>query len=301
MSLLLKTLAFTVALAIQAQAQTYLTNGLVAYYPFNGNANDATGNGNDGTLVGGVSLATNRFGLTNQAYNFNGGGYIQIPNTPALDIADASPITISVWILKTGSGVMHILGKRDGCTAPIQFQMPCDDESVAFSGPQGSGAGAYITPTNWTQLVGECDGTNLLFFTNGVLSMITTNQILGDPASTGLEIGDSGTCAGFVGLLDDVRVYNRALTAAEVQQLYAYEAQQPINSMPQISLIQVVVPSFSNLIAGTNYQLQIAANLSGTFTNCGPVFTATNTTMIYPQYFNVANWSQLFFRLQIAP
>jgi hypothetical protein len=71
--------------------------------------------------------------------------------------------------------------------------------------------------------------------------------------------------------------------------------------LPQVSLANAVQPTFANLILGTNYQLQITTSLSGTFTNYGSAFTATNTTMIYPQYFNVANWNSLFFRLQVAP
>ena len=69
---------------------------------------------------------------------------------------------------------------------------------------------------------------------------------------------------------------------------------------PTVSLIKAVKPSFSYLSVGTNYQLQVSADLS-TWTNQGSAFTATNTSMIYPQYWNVDNWSQLFFRLQVAP
>ena len=64
-------LTITAALAIQAQAQTFLTNGLVAYYPFNGNANDASLNGHNGTNIN-ATLAPDRFGVPNQCYDFNG-------------------------------------------------------------------------------------------------------------------------------------------------------------------------------------------------------------------------------------
>jgi hypothetical protein len=60
------------------------------------------------------------------------------------------------------------------------------------------------------------------------------------------------------------------------------------------------VPTFSDLLIGTNYQLQISGDLN-TWTNQGAVFMATNSTMTYPQYWIVNNWSQLFFRLQVAP
>jgi hypothetical protein len=59
-----------------------------------------------------------------------------------------------------------------------------------------------------------------------------------------------------------------------------------------------VKPTFNNLWVGTNYQLQVSSSLAAGFTNYGSAFTATNTSMIYPNYFDVANWNQLYFRLQ---
>jgi hypothetical protein len=69
---------------------------------------------------------------------------------------------------------------------------------------------------------------------------------------------------------------------------------------PMISLVKAVKPSFNALAPGTNYQLQVSADLN-TWTNQGSPFTATNTSMVYPQYWDVDNWSQLFFRLQLSP
>lgn len=102
----------------------------------------------------------------------------------------------------------------------------------------------------------------------------------------------------FDGRMDEVRIFNRALSATEVQQLYSYE--YAVQFEPTISLLKVQ-PSFSNLIPGTNYQLQVSTNLSGIFTNYGSAFIATNFNMTYPQYFNVDDWNQLFFRLQESP
>lgn len=68
-------------------------------------------------------------------------------------------------------------------------------------------------------------------------------------------------------------------------------------SIPQIQIIKAVVPSFSNLSIGSSYQLQISGDLNN-WTNQGSPFEATNTSMAYPQYFDVGNWNQLFFRLQ---
>lgn len=71
-------------------------------------------------------------------------------------------------------------------------------------------------------------------------------------------------------------------------------------SQPSVALNEAIVPSFSDLLVGTEYQLQVSSNLSA-WTNQGAVFTATNSTSIYPQYFIVSNWNQLYFRLQEVP
>jgi hypothetical protein len=68
-----------------------------------------------------------------------------------------------------------------------------------------------------------------------------------------------------------------------------------------INLRKAVYVDFSNLRLGTNYQLQTSTSLTGTWTNFGSVFTATNSTMNYSNYWNVSDWNQLFFRLQVLP
>ena len=68
----------------------------------------------------------------------------------------------------------------------------------------------------------------------------------------------------------------------------------------QVGLLKAVQPSFTDLVIGTNYQLQVSSDL-GNWTNQGSPFTATTPALAYPQYWNVDNWSQLFFRLQVSP
>jgi PKD repeat protein len=73
-----------------------LSKGLVAYYPFNGNANDESGNGNHG-VVHGASLASDRFGKFNSAFKFDGlESYIEIPDSSSLDFT--SEFSLSVWV-----------------------------------------------------------------------------------------------------------------------------------------------------------------------------------------------------------
>src|ERR1700749_455610 len=87
-----------------ASAQTtFLTNGLVAYYSFNGNVNDLSGNHKNGVINGsGITFTADRDGLTNAALHFTGsGGYVSITPTPFNINADYS---ICFWIKLDGSG-----------------------------------------------------------------------------------------------------------------------------------------------------------------------------------------------------
>ena len=69
----------------KSQLPFNLQNGLVGYYPFCGNANDGSGNGNNG-VVAGATLTTDRFGNANSAYNFNGSSVISVANNASLNI-----------------------------------------------------------------------------------------------------------------------------------------------------------------------------------------------------------------------
>jgi hypothetical protein len=301
-------LAITLGLAVQIQAQTFLTNGLVAYYPFNGNAKDASGNGNDGTVYGAV-LANDRFGVPESAFHFNGtNAYIDCGTNSVLRFTNA--LTLAAWVNISGPGSANYYG-QSGVGTVInkegEYQLLyANGELLWFFANQDPGwlgvGGQYVPgvlPTNvWQHVV--------VTYTNGIvityLNGARTNAYdgccaIGDvyPELNNLWIGGRQQEPDyFNGSIDDIRLYNRALSTNEVQQLYAYESQ------PMVSLKKAVKPSFSNLFLGTNYQLQVSTDLS-TWTNNGSIFTPTNSVMDYPQYFDVDNWGQLFFRLQTTP
>src|SRR5437879_4130564 len=95
--LLFVTFALALGVLFQAQAQSWLTNGLVAYYPFNGNANDESANGRNG-IVQGATLATDRFGVPSSAYRFDDvDDGIRIGDSPV-----TNQMTIAAWIFKEG-------------------------------------------------------------------------------------------------------------------------------------------------------------------------------------------------------
>lgn len=96
---------------IFSQVPSYVpTNGLVGYWPLNGNANDESGNGNNG-IVNGASLTTDRFGNNDSAYNFDGiNDYIQINNI--VGNFGLSDFTISIWYNTQNLNSSHLINKR---------------------------------------------------------------------------------------------------------------------------------------------------------------------------------------------
>lgn len=310
--ILLGTLTIAAAFAAQVQAQSFLTNGLVAYYPFNGNANDASGHGNNGTAQN-VTFAT----VSNRlAAIFTGAlnSSVQVADSPSLDITNA--VTVSLWFDCFGDTqwVGCLLDKA--WKQPVSMDWSYRAWSVWWQGPDiiapqwtanyaqwmPEAGATSVSHNQWYHMVAIADGGNGLckFYTNGVVaaSVIVTPFTVSAgpfPLVIGAPVAQTASNqTGFLGAINDVRIYNRALSASEVQQLYVYE------SGPRVDLMKAVKPTFSNLTPTTNYQLQVSADLS-TWTNQGSAFTATNTSMVYPQYWDVDNWNQLFFRLQVAP
>jgi hypothetical protein len=237
-------IAMILGLAVQVQAQSFLTNGLTAHYPFNGNANDASGNGNNGT-VNGATLTADRFGDANRAYRFNGASWVQLPDA-ILPVAP-SELTLSVWVLAdsgpyTTTEILTELSPRTGTCS-----MGAGTGHWGFSAKlQNSGWQPNYPPmpmiTNmWVQLVGIYkQGQYVEFYVNGSLAysnaipdeILETNPTFPLNSAIGIYDYAPGPYNGFNGAIDDVRVYNRALSAAEVQQLYAIEAMPSCVSPP---------------------------------------------------------------------
>lgn len=289
------------------QGQSFLTNGLVAYYPFTGSASDAGGQGLNGTVVG-ASLRPDRFGFAQNAYDFNGNNWIQFPD----DILPATPqeLSVSLWVL-AGSGpytiqqqLFDFTTRRGECGFSI---IPGTPTSFSFGAHlQNSGWQTLTAPlvsNTWCHLLGIFkQGQFVQFWINGALAQSNSvpNEslfLLPDYAlNTAVGIYDwaPGPYLGFSGGLDDIRIYNRALTPNEAQQLYQLES----TPGPRISLLKAVKPSFTELTLGFGYQLQVSADLL-TWTNHGQPFTATNSSFALPEYWEVADWSQLYFRLLV--
>jgi Concanavalin A-like lectin/glucanases superfamily len=225
----------TCALNLVATVRSNISNGLVAYYSFNGDANDASGNGNNGTVVGATFQTYGTSGKMALQFAGNTSSYVVVPRSASLEPPDG--LSISMWCNGVpgeacGFGWGTILRKADGCQAgyfirgcntSTSFQI--DGSNPCFGGPSANAQFLTFTGTTWQHIVGTysvADGM-IKTYENGVLVNQTplSNSLVhsGDLYIGGAAVaGDDG---GFNGLINEVRVYNRSLTASEVQQLYS--------------------------------------------------------------------------------
>ena len=205
--------------------------GLVAYYPFNGNANDESGNGNNGTENGGVTLISDRLGNANSAFSFDGvDDYIRVLDDDSLDITDHFSVSffIKTPLSQTGYFFTKHKASVDGDGSwflelqpnnTIMFEStPFSDYSV-ITGPITVGTWNHVAFTfdhgtdNWNTYVnGQLTGTGTRAFSigNTAIDLIF-----------GAHMNNSGGIYNFYeGELDDIRIYNRALSEAEITALY---------------------------------------------------------------------------------
>jgi len=280
MAVVIAGLSFS-AFTLEAQIPPFLTNGLVAYFPFNGNANDASGNLNNGTMFGSAAFGVDRFGNSNSCLSLPGtsgnGSGVDIPSLSSMSF---SPVTYSAWIrinnYLPNSLVMTLVGREQcGDTqegAICIFSEPSYTNQLAYyTGAHGIAA-ELVPPTNrWGQVVLTIDqtGNGNLYFngTNVLATGITPTS--GQPLDFRIGASASGGCgeAGryvWNGLIDDVRIYNVAFSSNEVQQLYAYE------SVPEAC---IPYPATATATETNGFVVAINVTDSGCgYTNTPPVF-----------------------------
>jgi hypothetical protein len=218
-----------------------LQDGLVGYWPFCGNANDESGNGNNGT-VNGATLAEDRFGNAGSAYGFDGvDNHIDIPFS---DLWRGIEASVSVWIRKGNDfdGQRLVLGQSNG-----RPQLVCNSDytpgsdNAAFQFKRSSGeftivpGNSSIVSEEWVNLIGVYSSGSISIYLDGILdNSILHNDVFDDCSQTPLQVGafsTNGSCGdaigitqAFFGLIDDITIYNRALSPEEVTQLYAVQS-----------------------------------------------------------------------------
>lgn len=245
------------------------STGLVAYYPFNGNADDESGNGNNGTVIG-ATLTTDRFGNVNKAYNFTNPNHISVPNSNLF----GDEFSVSYWF-KINSyfgqrGVMSNVAVPNG-----GFQQAFDGQIFSYI----LGYNFPLTPdplwSNYTMLeplsqwhhlaltykkTGPVSSETQLFI-NGELKRSNTHGLsISFTHNAIYYIGQNHSGLNFQGDLDDIKIYNRVLSPNEILQL----ADVPM--MPDL-LAYLPMNNNANDMSGNNHH--------------GTVVNATATTDKY--------------------
>ena len=217
-----------------AQVPSYVpTSGLVGWWPFNGNANDESGNGNNGTVTG-AQLTNDRFG-TNKAYSFNGDSdYIKMLNPGPLGITSRS---VSVWVKTTDSSTYSIVLSWGGNDLSGQdFNLWSNYDCIGFTFDINFSARTYnsnFTNGQWNHYVVVFDNSidstisSIKVYQNGsllstVCASTSNNGIINTVGSNPIYVGRyHGLSKDFLnGSVDDIGIWNRALTESEITTLY---------------------------------------------------------------------------------
>lgn len=225
-----------------------LKDGVVAFYPLNGGANDDSGNGNSGVIYGGVTPQFDRFGNEQSAVEFDGTGYIEIPGR---EFNFAQNMSISFWlnpVASQSSCPATIFDKSSlaspesraswsvlqSCTDPHTFHF---EYFVSGNALPIAIADINITTNQWSHWVMIKEGSITTYYINGQLKV---REDVGRHSSTmltnghfpliigGFNLGGTDPASGagntYQGLLDDIFIYNRSLTNIELQLLYDFRA-----------------------------------------------------------------------------
>ncbi len=232
---------------------------LVASWTFSGNANDVSGNGNNGTLqtgwvgpygapaVDGATLpvlVADRYGVANSAYHFTNGAYVEVPYQASLR---PSSFTISAWIkpdLASNGNYIFSVDRWNGYKFQLQgSDLPFLTVNTSTGDHDQDDGGPSVTLNVWSHVVASFTNGTEKFYINGVL--VKTANVTGDPVTIpspppvaiGNELPKSAYnfidpnspnayYGGnyFLGSIDDVHLYNKVLSDAEVKSLYTMEA-----------------------------------------------------------------------------
>jgi len=206
-----------------------LLQNLVSYWKMEGNSNDVV-DGNNGTDTS-ITYGTS-YGKILQGTLFNGSSsYISIANNANINFLQSSPFTLSVWIKLGATTDQHIIDKQQNVTNEFNYCFIVDGttQKLAFYVSKQNIAGtgiltnSAVTTGVWYHLVGISDGTNISLYLNGV-QQGTTTAISFSGATQCLATLYFGKFYNnteyFNGDLDEVGIWNRALSSDEVLALY---------------------------------------------------------------------------------
>ncbi|MEQ8629283.1 LamG domain-containing protein [Ekhidna sp.] len=226
-------------LEITLEQEVDITTGLVAYYPFNGNANDESVNSNHGS-VNGASLTEDRNGVGSSAYSFDGvDDYIDLGGSEIFSLGNYEGFAISAWVksdevsIETPSDNMTIFSKYIAASDNRFYNLYIvADHDVRFATwSNGSESPSDVVQADigneWNHITLVSSDGKYLLYLNGVLSeeVSKTFDIKTGSTTAHAMIGAVHHSSSiydriFNGSIDEVRIYDRAINSAEVDALF---------------------------------------------------------------------------------
>ena len=262
------------------------TSGLVAAYSFNETSGttalDASGNNNTGTL--GSSVTRTTAGKFGGALVFNGTtAQVTIPDSSSLRLTTA--MTLEPWVYPTATptGWRAVIDKNvDGyylMASSSTNNRPAVGGTFA-AGNQNTIGTAVLAVNTWTHLAATFDGATVRLYVNGVQVASKAQTTPLTPTTGTLQIGaDSYAGENFAGRIDEVRVYNRALSQAEIQSdmTTPVSGTPPPNTPPTISAIGAQVTNEDTATSAIAFTVGDAETAAGSLTVSG---SSSNTVLV---------------------
>jgi PKD repeat protein len=213
----------TATVTISDDESVDITTGLISHWKFDNDATDSVGT-NHGTLTGTASYIAG--GRIDQAVDFTSGAVI-IPDHDSLDFAANEEFTFSFWVNGTQTTACMIIDKRD--TTGYQFRYDSGTSPLNFMIYEGSGRITVSAPIalvldgNWHHVAGGRNTSEAFLYVDGTLIGSVPDTTLADLTNNTVDIGIGnyswGTDGDFTGMMDDIRVYGRALNQLEITAL----------------------------------------------------------------------------------
>ena len=246
----------TVTSSVSVTATSITDPSLVAYWKLDEStgaiAGDSSGHGNNGALINAPAWT---LGKIDGALNFNGvRSYVSVPDSTALN---PSQITLSAWINSRtpGSGTPQvILAKDDGAHVEYDLQVRSGKVRFLFNGTVLTGA-TTLAANSWNLIAGTYDGATLKIYVNGALDASVPLSAKISVNSLPVTLGSRSKARSpfvFNGILDDLRIYSRALTQTEIQGLpgSAVQAGAPLGLPVTVKKFQASTKSKAVLVSG---------------------------------------------------
>ncbi|MCA9750773.1 MAG: hypothetical protein KC591_01165 [Gemmatimonadetes bacterium] len=245
-SIISVSLAASLLFGAASAARADITTDLVGYWPFSGDAQDASGNGNHGTPNATAVLTVDRAGNQNSAFLFDGlSARIDIPPSASL----ASPveeITLAAWIRRDGWGLVGsmynpILTKSVGTANAFQYRLIVSQSGVGTSLNNwniGGGAPFDFPEGTWHHVASTWADDTLRTYVDGILldTDVVATTIVPDGNSLSIGSDTPGVLEIFLGAIDEVRIYARALSDADIAELAGPITAAPVTTTASVEL-----------------------------------------------------------------